>query len=229
MRELRRFSVGTEILAGLGVIETLHANVAALEISKPALVCDQGLLRTGLLDGVLEQLGGALAAAPISVAPEPTIEAAEKAACVARGAEADGVVAVGGGSGLAVGKAVAAGLANHVPLATLAGRDRARIRAAPVLAIPTTAGSGSEVSSVFVLQDPARPAAVVFQARHYAPRIALLDGDFLRSLPREPMLYAALDALSHCLEALWARGASTFSDALATRAAGQIHEMLPPA
>lgn len=228
MAELKTFSVPTEIIAGLGIMDELPDRLTALRIRNPALVCDEGLQRAGLLDPVLERLT-ARVAATISVTPDPSIADAEHASRLARAAGVDGVLAVGGGSGLAVGKAVAARLTNPVPLLTLAGGNRAQNRAAPVLAIPTTAGSGSEVSSVFVLRDPAQASAVVFQANHYAPRVAMLDGNFLRSLPRDPMLYAALDALSHCLESLWSRGASTFTNALAANAARHIHLVLPRA
>jgi alcohol dehydrogenase class IV len=161
--------------------------------------------------------------------PDPTTDEVEIVAAEAIGFESDLIVAVGGGSGLAAGKAVALRLRNEKPITEYAGRDQASGGVAPTIAIPTTAGSGSEVSTALVLHDPRRPAVLVVRGRGYEPDVALLDGMLLRTLPRDPMVYAALDALSHAIEALWAKKASPFTDTLAYGAAERIHEVLPRA
>ena len=139
------------------------------------------------------------------------------------------VLMVGGGSALGLGKAVALRLTNDDPITAYEGRDRARRAPAPSIAVPTTAGSGSEVSNALVLHDPELERSLVVRGHGYEPEVAILDGELLVSLPRAPMLFAGLDALSHALEALWARAASAMTDALALAAARQIRTTLPRA
>ena len=142
---------------------------------------------------------------------------------------ANGVLIIGGGSALCAGKAAAIRLTNAAPLSSYMGRDRLDALPAPCIAVPTTAGSGSEVSTVVVLHDPAHTGHVVIRGTGYEPDVALLDGTLLVSLPSRPLAEAALDALSHALEALWARKATPFTDALALAAAAAIRSALPEA
>jgi alcohol dehydrogenase class IV len=95
--------------------------------------------------------------------------------------------------------------------------------------VPTTAGSGSEVSNALVLHEPGRPTELVVRGRGCEPRGAILDARLLRGLPEKPLVFAALDALTHCLESLWAAGATSFTSALALDAADRIIEVLPSA
>jgi alcohol dehydrogenase class IV len=228
LADLSTFTAGTEVLTGSGSLECLPSVVARLKMDRLAVVCDRGAASAGPLDSVCERLGSRRPAVQLLVTPDPSIADAERACAQAREAAADSVLVIGGGSGLALGKAVAVGLSIRRPLSAVTSRHGNDLpEPVPTIAIPTTAGSGSEVSSVFVLRDPDSPSAIVFRGRGYAPRVALLDGALLRSLPREPMIYAALDSLSHSLEALWARGANRFTDALALAAADQVYATLP--
>ena len=217
----------TEVVSELGCLGTLRSVVDRLSVKRVAIVCDQGVANAGLLDLVLDALGPLHPVAQLFTDPDPSIADAEQASCRAREQGADSVLAVGGGSGLALGKAVAVGLGSGRPISGLASAENpASAGPVPTVAIPTTAGSGSEVSSVFVLRDPGSPAALVVRGRGYAPRLALLDATLLSSLPRDPMIFAALDSLSHSLEALWARAASSFTDALAKAAAERVFAVL---
>lgn len=139
------------------------------------------------------------------------------------------VLTVGGGSGIVVGKAVAIRLTNQRRIDEYEGIGNVPVPRAPCVAIPTTAGSGSEVSNALVLHDPSRQQHVVVRGRGLEPDTALLDGELLVGLPRRPFLDAAIDALSHALEALWVRGASRFTDALALAAARDVRVTLPRA
>jgi alcohol dehydrogenase class IV len=223
------FSAPTEIVGGLGALEGLPSLVERFNPERVAVVADEGIVKAGLLDGVLAELAPWQTAVFGSVCPDPTTTEVEVIAREAIEQQCDMVVAVGGGSGLAAGKAVALRLRNGEPIETYAGRDQAPGGAAPSIAIPTTAGSGSEVSNALVLHDPARPVVLVVRGRGYEPDIALLDGLLLRSLPRAPMIYAGLDALSHAIEALSVRKRSPFTDAMAYAAADIIYEVLPRA
>jgi alcohol dehydrogenase class IV len=226
---IRRFSAPPFIIAGPGCLDELAAEIDQLDPRSLAVVCDRGVERAGLLDRVQEVIGSRRASVCALVDPDPTVEDAERAVDRAAGDGADAVLAVGGGSALAIGKAVALRLTNPEPIDAYAGRDMAGEMPAPCLAVPTTAGSGGEVSNALTLHDPGQEQILVVRGRGYEPRVAVLDGTLLQTLPDRPLLEAGLDALSHALEALWAVNASAFTDALAVAAADAICSTLPRA
>jgi alcohol dehydrogenase class IV len=229
--DARLFSAPTKVIAGLGAIaETADVLRRTVGDEPIALVADRGVAGTEVLERVREAAAGIDLRDCGWVDPDPDFEAAEEIAAAAREAGCRGVLGVGGGSGLGAAKAAALRLTNEQPLTALVGRDRADRPSAPCLAVPTTAGSGSEVSNAFVLKgDDGAASQAVIRGDGYEPRVAILDGTALRSLPDRPMLYAGLDALSHAFEALWARSRSSFTDALALYAADRIFEFLPAA
>jgi alcohol dehydrogenase len=222
------FRARTRIVAGWDCARrSLAHELAALRVRTVGVIADRGFAEAGLLDPLLARAGGVDVPVCALIGVDPDVDEAEAAAlaAIARGAEA--ILAVGGGSALCAGKAAAIRLRNPPPLHAYEGRDRLLHPPAPTVAIPTTAGSGSEVSTVVVLHDPGRDQHLVI--RGYEPEVALLDGTLLRTLPPRPMIDAALDALSHCYEALWARRATPITDALALAAAPMIRASLPAA
>jgi alcohol dehydrogenase class IV len=227
MSAVRAFSAPTRIVAGLGAVDRLAAELAALGARKVAVACDEGVADAGLLDEVLAAAGTQAVVALPRVRPDPLVADVEVAADVARAEGCDAVIGLGGGSALALSKAVALLLSNDSPITSYAGWDKAPVAPVPSIALPTTAGSGSEVSNALVLHDPDQESIVVIRGHGYEPRVAILDGLLLRTLPQGPLVEAALDALSHAVEALSVRGASIFTDALAVAAADRLHETLP--
>jgi alcohol dehydrogenase class IV len=227
--QTRRFSAPPFIIAGLGALDQLAEELDGLGARRIAIACDRGVEQAGLLAQVQAAMGEQSASVCALVDPDPSVEDAEGAAARAIDDGATAVLALGGGSALAVGKAVALRLTNPEPIAVYAGRDMADALPAPCVAIPTTAGSGGEVSNALTLHDPIQEQILVVRGRDYEPRVALLDGMLLQTLPERPMLEAGLDALSHSLEALWAVNASAFTDALAVAAAEIICNTLTAA
>lgn len=231
--DVREFSLPTRIVAGWGVAaERLGPEVRALNVSRIAVVADRGVAEVGLLASLLEPVdgpGGAELRICARVDEDPTIDAAERAALTAQEQGAEAVLAIGGGSALGVGKAVAIRLRNEGDLRDWAGRDLVPQTPAPSIAIPTTAGSGGEVSNALVLVDVARERHMSIRGLRCAPDVALLDGQMLQTLPERPLVYAGLDALSHALESLWVRGSSRFSEPLAVEAAQLVVKALPGA
>jgi alcohol dehydrogenase class IV len=223
------FSCATRIVTGVGAISVLPHELAQLGARSPALVCDKGVADAGLLDRILAIMGCSASQVCAYVDPEPTVADAEVAAQRARELGADSVVALGGGSGLCLGKAVAIGLRNEKSLGQYAGRDLLDHRPAVCIAIPTTAGSGSEVSNALVLHDDGRSEHLVVRGTGYEPALALLDGELIQTVPHRAMIAAGLDALSHALEGVWVKGANAVTDALAAAASRQIYEVLPRA
>lgn len=227
---LREFSAPTRIVAGRGcAAERLGGELRALGADTVAVVADRGFAGAGLLEGLLERVDGVELPICGLIGEDPDVAESERAVAAALEAGAQAVLAIGGGSALCAAKAVAIRLRNPAPLEAYEGIGRLPAAPAPSIAVPTTAGSGSEVSNVVVLHDPGLPHHLVIRGRGYEPVVALLDGELLTTLPRAPMIAASLDALSHALESLWVRGSSRFSGYLALGAAGALREGLPRA
>ncbi len=224
-----RFSVQTEVVTGIGSLTQLDAIIKSFGSNDVAVVADSALESAGVLDRVFASPREWQVASLNLIAPDPDVDAVEQAVARARSAGAGCVLAVGGGSALGVGKAVAIRLTNDERIDVYEGRDRITNRPAPTVAIPTTAGSGSEVSNALVLHEEGRENEIVVRGEGCEPKVAVLDATLLRTLPRAPLIHSALDALSHAMEALWARGASYFTTEIATAAARSIIELLPTA
>lgn len=224
----REFMASTRaIIAPAGLPEALAAEAARLDVRHWAVIGDRGFAESGGLDHALWKLPAGLASTVGLVDEDPDVDEVERLTHAAGECRADGVIAVGGGSGLCAGKAVAIRMANPAPLAGYAGKDRLPKPPLRCIAVPTTGGSGSEVSEVVILHQHDDSDHLMIRGRGYAPRVAILDGEVLATLPRRPMIFAALDALSHAYEALWSVRANTFTDALALRAARELRESLP--
>lgn len=220
---VREFSAPTRVVCASGCVTAhLAEELCRLDAPVVAVVADRGVAEAGLLDAVLPALPHIrLIRCPL-IGENPSVQAAEAAARHAVGEGARAVLAIGGGSGLGAAKAVAIRLTNDGQLQEWEGRDRVPKVPAPSIAIPTTAGSGSEVSNALVLHDPSRERHVTIRGRGCEPDVAMLDGEMLATLPERPMIYAALDALSHALEAMWADKGTSFTEALALFAADEI-------
>jgi alcohol dehydrogenase len=223
------FTVSTKVISGLGSLARLAGELEQAGARRVAVVADRGVADAGLLSELLKRMDAIAIAVTLLIDPDPDVAAAERAAVAARAASCDLVVAIGGGSALAAGKATAIRLTNDGSIDSYQGFNQVPAPPAPTIAIPTTAGSGSEVSKVLVLHEPGRKEELVVRADGCEPRVAILDGTVLRRLPHAPMLYAGLDALSHAMEALWARRGSWFTAALGEAAAREIIEVLPVA
>lgn len=194
----------TTIRLDFGALAHLGEDLAAAGIARPLLVADQGVAAAGLLDRVRAAWpGGAAPPAFLETPSNPTEEAAEAALEVYRAGGCDGLVAVGGGSPMDLAKAVAVLAAHPGPLKTyaavLGGTPRITAATAPVVAIPTTAGTGSEVGrgAVLTFRDGRKLALL---SPHLIPRRAICDPELTLGLP--PLLTAAtgMDAVSHCIE-----------------------------
>jgi len=227
---VREFSAPTRIVCGLGVAaDRLVDELNALGAPIVAVVADRGFAEVGMLERLLADVSGVETPIAALIGEDPSVDEAERAAAAAIQGGAGAVLGVGGGSALVAAKAVAIRLTNDGSLLEWEGRDRVPNRPAPFLAVPTTAGSGSEVSNAVVLHDPRFKRHLVVRGRGCEPDVALLDGEMLRTLPRRPMVFAALDALSHALEALWVKKATSFTDALALDAARSVEQSIAAA
>ena len=228
---MARITYLTAIDFGPGELATLPGALAELKITRPLLVSDAGLLASGLLDRV-EPLLPADRTLFLDTPPNPTERAVEAALAAYRSGNCDGVVALGGGSPIDLAKGVAL-LANHPGnleqyAAIYGGIERITPAVAPMIAIPTTAGTGAEVgrAALLTLAD-GRKLGII--SPHLIPRRAICDPELTLKLP--PYLTAAtgLDALSHCIETFFSPRANSVADAIALDGAGRIWRNLPKA
>ena len=207
----------TRIEFGEGEVSRLPAPLAALDITRPLVVTDRGLVAAGVASRIME-LAGAGAALFDGTPANPTESATLAALALFRSANCDGVVGLGGGSALDLAKAVRL-LTNHAPplsLYTAVSGGMARIAApgCPMVAIPTTSGTGSEVGrAAVIITDDGRKLGIL--SPHMLPNLAICDPELTYGLP--PLLTAAtgMDAISHCFETYMAPAFNPPAEAIA--------------
>jgi 4-hydroxybutyrate dehydrogenase len=210
-----------------GALKRLPKVLAGLGVKRPMIATDAGIVAAGLVAKVTTAIGPA--AVPVfDGTPENPTEAAVMAAVTRyREADADGIVAVGGGSAIDLAKATALLVNSDRPLIDYAGIARSKVgRVAPLVAIPTTAGTGSEVSVGFIII-VADGRKLTFIADAFVPRVAICDPELTLGLP--PLLTAAtgMDAVTHCIEAVLSPAVNPPAEAIAIdgleRAVGAGH------
>ncbi|MEQ1954505.1 iron-containing alcohol dehydrogenase [Mesorhizobium sp. CN2-181] len=228
---MARITYLTAIDFGPGELKSLPAALAELKLTRPLLISDYGLAASGLVGTVAKMLPSG---APVflDTPTNPTESAVQAALDVYHAQSCDGIVALGGGSPIDLAKGVAL-LATHAgPLeqyaAIYGGIERISASVAPVVAIPTTAGTGAEVgrASLLTLDDGRK---LGFISPYLIPRRAICDPELTLGLP--PYLTAAtgLDALSHCIETLFSPRQNPPAEAIALDGAGRLWRNLPKA
>lgn len=221
---LRPFRVPTRVLMAPGCLASLPEVVAEIgagrERQRVLLVTDPGIEETGIPDHAWEMLSdaGFEAITFDDVEPNPRVETVDRLAAWGREEGATSVIGLGGGSVLDAAKAAAMMIPNAGAVADYEGRNRYPELPLPFVAIPTTCGTGSEVTWVSVLTDEARQAKISVKGESMFPGWALVDADLLRTLPAPLVATTGLDALTHALEAATCRLANPVSDALAREA-----------
>jgi alcohol dehydrogenase class IV len=211
------FQVPSSILVGGGAVARLGEVARRLRGQRVLIVCDPGVIKLGLADAALKSLRDAGCAATMydRVQPDPTDANVAEGLAALRAGRCEALVAVGGGSSLDAAKAIAVAATNDGPLSSFAGIERIAQAGLPVIAVPTTAGTGSEVTKVAVITDSARGVKMMMLSRHLLPAAAIVDFELSLSMP--PALTAAVgvDTLTHGIEAYVSRRASAMTDPLA--------------
>ena len=199
---------------------------------RSVILTTAGMEQRGTLAEVERSLGGTLAARYAEIPPNPTIRSCAEAFAAVRGAEPEVLIALGGGSVIDTAKAVAAHQASGGESGWLAAHLRdAKPIAEPfdppaIIAIPTTAGTGSEVTMWGTIWDEQTLDKHSISHPSLYPEAAILEPSLTHSVPRDTAVASALDALSHAMEAIWNRSANPVSDAAAVRAIGLIPRAL---
>jgi alcohol dehydrogenase class IV len=227
-QRLHAFGAPTEILHGAGSTGRIGAEVERLGGRRVLLVSDQGLARAGIAGTVAAQLdrAGMPVESYLDVPVDPTFDDVDAVVAAVGALRADTVVAVGSGSVLAAGRAAAVAAPHDLPSITLAGTNRATRPPLLSVCVPTTAGSGGEVSRQATITDPSGHKSGI-SGWAVAARLAVLDPELLRSVPRRQAVASGVDALTHALEAYVSRRATPLTDALALPSFETIFRDLP--
>jgi alcohol dehydrogenase len=222
------FQIPTQIIYGKDSANLTGDIAQKLGLKKALIITDKGVSQSG----VLERISASLAEARVEcvlfdeIEPNPTIKTVDRAAEHFSIEECSGVVAVGGGSPLDAGKAVAVLAANPGSAFDYLGVDKVKNTSAPVIAIPTTAGTAAEITDVAVLSDPEKKLKAGLRAPSVAPRYAILDPVLTLGLPPIPTRDSGLDALTHAIEAYISVNSWAASDAVALKAIEMIGKYL---
>jgi alcohol dehydrogenase class IV len=218
------FRVPSTIHYGAGALDELGPTARQLQIRHALLVTDSGMVRLGVAEQARQRLEAVGTQVTLfdGVEPDPTLRNVEAGLARLRipgeDGACDGLVAVGGGSSIDCAKAIAVQATNPEPLPAWVGMEKIPRGGLPVIAVPTTAGTGSEVTRVMVITDTDRDVKMMFASRHCVCAAAIVDPALTLSMP--PALTAAVgvDALTHAIEAYVSRLAQPMTDLMALSA-----------
>ena len=197
----------TQIQFEYGAVKLLKQECERVGISRPLVITDAGVKAAGVLQKALNALSGLPVTVFDQTPSNPTEAAVRAAAQMYRAHGCDGLIAVGGGSSIDCAKGVAIAATHEGPLTTYAtiegGSPRITERVAPIIAVPTTSGTGSEVArgAILIVDDHRK---LGFHSWHLVPKAAICDPELTLGLP--PLLTAAtgMDAIAHCMETFMA-------------------------
>ena len=229
---LKTFGVAApEILFGIGTVEELGKRVRALGAEKVLVVTDEGVAAAGILArvlGILEK-NGITSGVFDKVEKEPSLENVESAFQAASGKSYQLLVGLGGGSSIDVAKMTAVLMKHGGDIRNYFGIDKVPGRGFPTILIPTTAGTGSEVSRFAVFDDRKAKTKLGAVSRHLMADLALIDPALTTTMPPSVTASTGADAFIHAVEGYVAVNASPISDLLGLEAVRIIYEYLPAA
>jgi alcohol dehydrogenase class IV len=230
------WSYPTQVRFGIGRVSELAQCCAELDIQRPLVVTDAGLARLAMINGILTSLRDTGMAASLysGVRGNPVGQNVLDGVDAYRDGGHDGVIAVGGGSAMDAGKVIAMFQGQSKPLFDLGvhaegggGMDPTRI--APIIAVPTTAGTGSETGRGGLITDEVTETKRIFAHPKMMPGIVIEDPALCTGLPADLTSWTGIDALAHCFEALCAPGTHPMADGIAIEGMRLVKEYLPRA
>lgn len=207
----------TQVQFGCGTLSLLNEECQKLDINKPFIVTDKGIREAGLLlklTNILELDYSVFDQTP----PNPNEQAVRDAVALFKAEKCDGVIAFGGGSSIDLAKGVAVCVAHEGPLSKFAviegGLQHIMSATAPIIAIPTTAGTGSEVGrGAILILDDGRKVGVI--SPHVVPKAAICDPELTLGLPEYMTAATGMDAIAHCMETFMASAFNPPADGIA--------------
>jgi alcohol dehydrogenase class IV len=208
----------TQIQFDFGAIKLLKQECERVGITRPLIVTDAGVKGAGILQKALDQLPGMTVAVFDQTPSNPTEAAVLSAAALYKTSHCDGLIAVGGGSAIDCAKGVAIAATHEAHLTTYAtiegGSLKITDRAAPLIAVPTTSGTGSEVArgAIIIVNDHRK---LGFHSWHIVPKAAICDPELTLGLPAKLTAATGMDAIAHCMETFMSAAFNPPADGIA--------------
>jgi 4-hydroxybutyrate dehydrogenase len=208
----------TQVQFDFGAIQLLAAECERNRIARPLIVTDAGVRAAGLLQKALDALPGLQPVVFDQTPSNPTESAVRAASALYRAQGCDGLIALGGGSAIDCAKGVAIAATHEGPLKTYAtiegGSPKITDRVAPLIAVPTTAGTGSEVArGAILIVDDGRKLG--FHSWYLVPKTAICDPELTLGLPPKLTAATGMDAIAHCMETFMAPAFNPPADGIA--------------
>ena len=207
---------------GAGASQTLGERRALRRTERVLVLSDAGVEAAGLLARVVDGLEHRVAMTDTEVVPDADAAHVDAVAAQAKSAGVQAIVAVGGGSVIDSAKAIAAVMVKEKPIAALEGFATIRTSLLPVVAVPTTAGTGAEATQFCVIKDRAQSKKLILADHGLVPAEAVLDPELVVGLPDAILAATAVDALTHAVEAVASRMSNPMGDAMALEAIRRI-------
>jgi alcohol dehydrogenase class IV len=219
------------LMVGPGASARLGQAVADFAHRKILIVTDAMITRLGLMQTLTDALvaGGAAYVVFDQVLPDAPIPAIEQGIVCFEANDCDAIIAFGGGSVIDTAKAIGLAAANGKHPRDLVGYFKGLHGPVPIYAVPTTAGTGSEVTVAAVISDPEHGRKLVIADTRIVPRMAALDPCLMTGLPAAITAATGMDALTHAIEAYIGQWCTPYTDRMALAAVGMIYENLPRA
>lgn len=221
-----QFSSPTKVIFGEGLSRDISSEISLLGVSRALIVSDKGISKAGLLKPIQTALSGVAVAGTFTDVPaNSSLDVVYAVASFAKKNKADGLIAIGGGSVLDTAKAANIILSHGGDLVEdYSGAQTLPGPLLPLIAVPTTAGTGSEVTQAAVILDTKTLTKLSFYDQYLHPSVAVLDPELLLNLPPQLMAATGWDAFTHAIEAFTSLQSNPFSDELALPAVRIIKE-----
>jgi alcohol dehydrogenase len=223
------FKIANKLITGKGATEVLPVEIKRLQITNPLLVTDDILQKVGVVDKIADLLEGITFGVFTGVKPDPALSIVEECTNVFNEGKHDGLIAIGGGSAIDIAKSVSAYASFDGKLNELIGTDLVPQKGAPIIALPTTAGTGSEVTNISILSDTEAQLKKGIVSDYMLPDVAIVAPEMTLTMPPSVTAASGIDALVHAIEAYISVHASPITDALAIHAIRMIADNLPKA
>ena len=218
------FNAVRRIVHGFGALQDLSDEVKRLGGSKVLIITDPGIKGAGILDAVRQvvERAGIACGAFSEVEPDPKVEVVATSLEAAKAFQPNLIVGVGGGSSLDISKVTSVMLTNGGQIDSYFGMELVPSPGVPLILIPTTAGTGSEVTSIAVLSDTKNNVKKGIVSEHMYARVVMLDPELTLGLPARITAMTGMDALVHAMESYTGRRATVFTDTLNLQAIRMI-------
>jgi len=224
-----QFKIANRIFTGQGSVNILKDEICRLGVKNPLIVTDKILESVGVIDQIKQIMNGHPYSVFNGIKPEPEIEIAENCIKAFKDSKHDGLIAVGGGSTMDIAKVTSICMNIEGDITSLFKVNAVQKKGFPVVAIPTTAGTGSEVTNIAVLTDTKAQLKRGIVSDFIIPDVAIVSPEMTLTMPKNVTAASGVDALVHAIETYISLKATPVTDGMALQAIRMISRYLPKA